>query len=63
MMVADGANEAMLAGTAAAAAVEELVGQVAVQAMEAQASSAAANATLMSMPSAQQPLRPTVMAT
>lgn len=56
MMVADVANEAAMAG--AAAAVEELVGQVAVQAMEAQASSAAASAALMS-----QPLRPAVMAT
>lgn len=51
-------GDATLAGAVAAAAVEELVGQVAVQAMEAHA----ANAALMSMPSAQQPLRPAVVA-
>jgi glycerophosphoryl diester phosphodiesterase len=57
------AGEAARAAGAAAAAVEELVGQVAVQALEAQASTAAANAVLLSTPSAQQPLRPAVMAT
>lgn len=62
MVAVMGAGESALAGAAAAAAVEELVGQVAVQALEVQAP-AAASASLMSMPSAQQPLRPAVVAT
>lgn len=56
------ASEAALAAATAGAVMEELVGQVAVQASAVQAASAAGNAGMLSVPSTQ-PLRPAVMAT